>query len=113
MRGRTLLVDGVMVNKPYKSPTNDVYVAYYAGSITFSTKYFQVYWDGNEHIDVYLWENYRGKVCGLCGNANGNSNDDFIGLNNSTSKMYKYKDWTDHWQNKNSKKMFVFKLYFI
>jgi hypothetical protein len=113
MRGRTLLVDGVMVNKPYKSPTNDVYVAYYAGSIIFSTKYFQVYWDGNEHIDVYLWENYRGKVCGLCGNANGNSNDDFIGLNNSTSKMYKYKDWTDHWQNKNSKKMFVFKLYFI
>ena len=71
MRGRTLLVNGVLVNKPYKSPVNDVVVSYNSGSIIFATKYLQVHWDGYEHIDLYLCKEYKAKVCGLCGNADG------------------------------------------
>jgi von Willebrand factor len=111
-RGRGLLVDGVMVNKPYKSPENDVLISYQSGSMVFSTKFLQLHWDGYEHIDVYLCDDYKGKVCGLCGNADGNQGNDFNGYNQtnvaSESKYFKYKDWTDQWQNKNGAKRFVF-----
>ena len=73
MRGRTLLVDGILSSKPYKNPVNDVYVSYNRGSIIFATKSMEIYWDGYDRIDIYLSDNYKGKVCGMCGNADGNS----------------------------------------
>ena len=37
----------------------------------------------------------------------GDSKNDFSVSKVSENKNYKYKDWTDQWQNKNTKKMFA------
>lgn len=37
-----------------------------------------VKFDGNHRVQVKIPENYSGKVCGLCGNFNGNAADDFL-----------------------------------
>ena len=38
----------------------------------------QVQWDGNGFIEIHVPKSFEGKVCGLCGNFNGNSKDDFM-----------------------------------
>ena len=38
----------------------------------------QVQWDGNGFIEIHVPKSFKGKVCGLCGNFNGNSKDDFV-----------------------------------
>lgn len=38
----------------------------------------QVQWDGNGFIEIQVPRSFTGKVCGLCGNFNGNSKDDFM-----------------------------------
>jgi hypothetical protein len=30
-----------------------------------------IIWDGNQKADIYLCDDYKGYVCGLCGNADG------------------------------------------
>lgn len=43
---------------------------------------FSLAWDGNSGIYIKLTEDHKGKPCGLCGNFNGNKDDDLI-LQNS------------------------------
>ncbi|KAM7442293.1 hypothetical protein ABFA07_008721 [Porites harrisoni] len=38
----------------------------------------QVQWDGNGFIEIHVPKSFMGKVCGLCGNFNGDSKDDFM-----------------------------------
>lgn len=38
----------------------------------------QVQWDGNGFIEIQVPKRFMGKVCGLCGNFNGDSGDDFM-----------------------------------
>lgn len=38
----------------------------------------QVQWDGNGFIEIHVPNSFMGKVCGLCGNFNGDSKDDFM-----------------------------------
>ncbi|KAM3613584.1 uncharacterized protein V6R79_001825 [Siganus canaliculatus] len=44
-----------------------------------------VTYDLNYHVTVTVPGNYRGKVCGLCGNFNGNQRDDFRLANNKVT----------------------------
>lgn len=45
------------------------------GKLTFSTDFgLTIVWDGNNRADVYLCDEYKTHVCGLCGNADGKSN---------------------------------------
>ena len=37
-----------------------------------------VKWDGESYVSVSLPEHYKNKVCGLCGNYNGDPKDEFI-----------------------------------
>ncbi|KAK6182886.1 hypothetical protein SNE40_010470 [Patella caerulea] len=38
----------------------------------------EVYWDGGDEVEVILPKQYRSKTCGLCGNYNGEIEDDWI-----------------------------------
>ena len=38
----------------------------------------RVSWDGLYRVDVTVSTNWRGRLCGLCGNYNGDPNDDFL-----------------------------------
>ncbi|XP_067933096.1 BMP-binding endothelial regulator protein-like [Watersipora subatra] len=38
-----------------------------------------VVWDGHSYVEVSVPQRYKNKMCGLCGNYNGISEDDFIG----------------------------------
>lgn len=37
----------------------------------------EVLWDGDSYIEVHVPKRFKGRTCGLCGNFNGNSADDF------------------------------------
>ncbi|KAJ1086909.1 hypothetical protein NDU88_000104 [Pleurodeles waltl] len=37
-----------------------------------------VKFDGNQHLEISLPDSYHSKVCGMCGNYNGNSNDELL-----------------------------------
>ncbi|KAF6020606.1 cv-2 [Bugula neritina] len=39
-------------------------------------------WDGNSYVEVSVPQRYKNKMCGLCGNYNGVSEDDLTGRNN-------------------------------
>ncbi|XP_051914405.1 IgGFc-binding protein-like [Hippocampus zosterae] len=75
-KGRTVQVNGTAVVPP---------VAWIGGvNIYLSGKFIvletsfhlRVRFDGNHHADVTVPSSYNGQLCGLCGNFNGNPNDD-------------------------------------
>ena len=44
-----------------------------------------VQWDGHSSVYVHMANEYKGKTCGLCGNFNGNPDDDFRALDGTTT----------------------------
>ncbi|VDP05696.1 unnamed protein product [Soboliphyme baturini] len=38
----------------------------------------KIVWDGNSYAEVTVTPNYKGRLCGLCGNYNHNAKDDFV-----------------------------------
>ena len=42
----------------------------------------RVRWDGHDGVYVEMGDKYKGITCGLCGNHNGNKDDDFMTNNN-------------------------------
>lgn len=67
----------------------------------FTDRGITIKWDGVNYIEVSLPNTYMNKVCGLCGNFNGNPTDDFkiknIGIVNNTIHF------GDHWKHTSSK----------
>lgn len=45
-------------------------------------KHISLSWDRGTHLVVHIAASYRGKVCGLCGNFDGNVNNDLMSSNN-------------------------------
>ena len=39
--------------------------------------YVRIFWDGRAHVQVKASTEWKGKLCGLCGNYNSDSTDDF------------------------------------
>lgn len=72
-------VNGVLTNLPlslyngavqiYQDGSNDVIMTDFGLRVTYDLVY---------HVTVTVPGNYRGKTCGLCGNFNGNKNDEFL-----------------------------------
>ncbi|XP_008281800.1 alpha-tectorin [Stegastes partitus] len=78
-------VNGITRNLPVH--LNGSLVSIYAsGSRTFVTVDFglSVSYDGWSTVSVSLPSNYSGQTCGLCGNFNGNPNDEFHAPNGTT-----------------------------
>eukprot|EP00063_Salmo_salar_P022787 XP_013997622.1 PREDICTED: IgGFc-binding protein-like [Salmo salar] len=74
-----IMVNGVLTNLPlslyngavqiYQDGSNDVIMTDFGLRVTYDLVY---------HVTVTVPGNYRGKTCGLCGNFNGNKNDEFL-----------------------------------
>ncbi|XP_035236114.1 IgGFc-binding protein-like [Anguilla anguilla] len=76
MRG--VLVNGVFNNVPLNLNDGAVEVYLDGRDYTVKTNFgLVVTYDLVYHITVTVPGNYRGKTCGLCGNFNGNKNDEF------------------------------------
>ncbi|GAA6225493.1 von Willebrand factor-like [Lates japonicus] len=45
-------------------------------------KHISLSWDKGTHLLVHISASYRGRVCGLCGNFDGNVNNDLVSSNN-------------------------------
>jgi len=74
-----------------------------------SKRYIYVYtrdgitikWDGDSYIDISLPKTFMNKVCGLCGNFNGNAADDFE-LPNRIGPL-SVNEFGDYWRLKKSR----------
>ncbi|CAI5677446.1 unnamed protein product [Oreochromis niloticus] len=77
LKGGTVQVNGTNVNLPL-SPAPGISVfksgKHYTVSMNFGVT---VRYDGNTFMDIKVIEDYQNKLCGLCGNYDGDTKDDF------------------------------------
>ncbi|XP_041840432.1 zonadhesin, like [Melanotaenia boesemani] len=77
LKGGTVQVNGTNTNLPV-TPVSGVSVfqsgKHYTVSMDFGVT---VRYDGNHFMDIKVIKDYRDKLCGLCGDYNGNAKDDF------------------------------------
>ncbi|KAM8985761.1 IgGFc-binding protein-like [Ara ararauna] len=75
---RKVMVNGAFVELPFTK--KDQFELYHSGVHGFARTAFglRVSFDWYSYARVLLPEVYAGAVCGLCGNANGDPNDDFV-----------------------------------
>ncbi|XP_043953834.1 zonadhesin, like [Gambusia affinis] len=77
LKGGTVQVNGTNVNLPV-SPSPGVSVFKSGIHYTVSTNFgLTVRYDGNHFMDIKVIKDYEDKLCGLCGDYNGNTKDDF------------------------------------
>ncbi|KAM4714652.1 zonadhesin, like [Anableps anableps] len=77
LKGGTVQVNGTNVNLPV-SPSPGVSVFKSGKLYTVSTNFgLTVRYDGNHFMDIKVIKDYEDKLCGLCGDYNGNTKDDF------------------------------------
>ncbi|XP_039903133.1 zonadhesin, like [Simochromis diagramma] len=77
LKGGTVQVNGTNVNLPLSpSPGISVFKSgkHYTVSMNFGVT---VRYDGNSFMDIKVIEDYQNKLCGLCGNYDGDTKDDF------------------------------------
>ncbi|CAH2247939.1 c-binding -like [Pelobates cultripes] len=77
LKNKKLNINGIRRNVPITSDSR--YRVYVSGNYLLVETDFglRVKFDGNHYVDVYLPSDYKGQVCGLCGNYNGSPTDDF------------------------------------
>ncbi|XP_052023765.1 IgGFc-binding protein isoform X1 [Apodemus sylvaticus] len=76
-RGPQVIVDGETVALP--AAIGHVSVTAEGRNIVLQTnKGMKLLFDGDAHILMSIPSSYRGRLCGLCGNFNGNWSDDFV-----------------------------------
>ncbi|XP_075764391.1 zonadhesin [Pelodiscus sinensis] len=76
LKGKRVLVNGTRVTLPAK-PTRDTSVAHSGHYVAVQTLFgLAVRWDGNHYLEIQAPSSYSGLLCGLCGNYDGNSNND-------------------------------------
>ncbi|XP_041925418.1 zonadhesin, like [Alosa sapidissima] len=77
LRGGDVQLNGTRVNVPFSpDPEVSVYKSgkHYTVAMSFGVT---VRYDGNHFMDIKVIADYKNKVCGLCGDYNGNAKDDF------------------------------------
>ena len=47
--------------------------------VLLGTQGIKIFWDGENRVEVTVSTSWQGRLCGLCGNYNGDATDDFIG----------------------------------
>lgn len=97
-------IDGTRVNAPYNDPEDGVSVSINGGRLTFSTTFgLTVTWDGKSATEQSLCDAYNGFVCGLCGNGDGNKENDYVDRENNKvelvgNKYTKFFEWGSKWR---------------
>ncbi|KAM4564936.1 zonadhesin, like [Fundulus diaphanus] len=77
LKGGTVQVNGTNVNLPV-NPAPGISVFKSGKHYTVSTNFgLTVRYDGNHFTDIKVIKDYEDKLCGLCGDYNGNTKDDF------------------------------------
>ncbi|XP_031442533.1 IgGFc-binding protein-like [Clupea harengus] len=73
-----VMVNGVMMNVPLNLNDEQIVVKQVGSNYVISTDFgLKVTYDLVYHVTVTVPGNYRDKTCGLCGNFNGNKDDEF------------------------------------
>ncbi|KAK6323422.1 hypothetical protein J4Q44_G00057610 [Coregonus suidteri] len=77
LKGGTVQLNGINVNIPL-TPATGVSVQMSGKHYTVAMDFgVTVRYDGNHYMDIKVINDYKDKLCGLCGDYNGNSNNDF------------------------------------
>ncbi|XP_072266263.1 IgGFc-binding protein-like [Pyxicephalus adspersus] len=78
-RDRRTLVGDTLIHTPWSGHLEGVSIANVGLYIVVTTDFGMIVkFDGNHHLEIVLPESYFGKVCGMCGNFNGNKNDEYL-----------------------------------
>ncbi|XP_051285542.1 zonadhesin, like isoform X2 [Dicentrarchus labrax] len=78
MKARKTLVNGLRVALPH-SPSPLMSLSLAGQYITLKTTFgLQVRWDGNHYAQISVPSSYYDQMCGLCGDYDGNPDNDFI-----------------------------------
>ncbi|RDD42651.1 Fibrillin-1 [Trichoplax sp. H2] len=95
-----VLLDGQKINVP-ANPNQNVSINLIGGRVVVKTVHgLVVIWNGNHQLLINLPATYQNKVCGICGNYNGNPKDDFLMKGGSLGKTYN--DVGNSWLSNNS-----------
>ncbi|KAI4876213.1 hypothetical protein NFI96_017951 [Prochilodus magdalenae] len=74
-----IMVNGILTNIPLSLNGGKVIIQQEGCQNVILTDFgLRVAYDMVYHVSITVPSNYRGKTCGLCGNYNGNRNDDFM-----------------------------------
>ncbi|CAK8696725.1 unnamed protein product [Clavelina lepadiformis] len=77
MKNRVVKVAGEVVNLPYSSARFGIDIKHHGRFVEVHSNFdLKIVYDGNSYLTVGLPKQFSGKVEGLCGNYNGNPNDD-------------------------------------
>ncbi|XP_043936384.1 IgGFc-binding protein-like [Protopterus annectens] len=72
-------VNGVYYNLPLNVNNNQVIARQYGNSVIIETNFqLKLAYDLEYHLSLTVPGNYKNKMCGLCGNYNGDKKDDFM-----------------------------------
>jgi hypothetical protein len=103
-RTHQLTVNNISASIPYTDEVNGIEVYVAGGSLVFSTSFgLTITWDGNHRSEVSLCDAYAGYVCGLCGNADNNTANDFVDRRGipvplTGSKFTRHFAWGSTWR---------------
>ncbi|XP_049338243.1 zonadhesin, like isoform X49 [Astyanax mexicanus] len=96
MKSRTILVNGLRVGLPH-SPSPLISITLAGQYVILTTPFgLEVRWDGNHYAKITVPSTYYEQMCGLCGDYNGNSNNDFTKPNGSLAGNIN--DFGSSWQ---------------
>ncbi|XP_067299058.1 zonadhesin, like isoform X1 [Pseudorasbora parva] len=96
MKNRKTLVNGLRVSLPH-SPSPLISLSLAGQYVILTTPFgLEVKWDGNHYAKISVPSSYYDQMCGLCGDYDGNPNNDFTKPNGSQTDSSN--QFGDSWQ---------------
>ncbi|CAL1590396.1 unnamed protein product [Knipowitschia caucasica] len=96
MKARRTLVNGRRVSLPHSLPPQ-VTISLSGQYVTLQTRFgLVVRWDGNHYAQITVPSSFQDQMCGLCGDYDGNPNNDFTKPDGSSASSTN--DFGNSWQ---------------